>query len=239
MASLSHQIVLSHAKSMLLRSAVPQVAVRSSMVNSEHAGLGVFALEAIPVGAALCLYPGLYTPPVPFVDSSGELVVFGPADDADTSYVMNLTTLGGFIDGGRLDEGHQKGSMSNPLAIGHRINHPPRGMFSNVNVVPFKWSDLRDFVIANNSAAEQYPIPNARRQDGSPWYFCPFEHKLVRHPTPSSIQQEGESLAGALLVASAPVDEGSELFLDYALRGPPYPIWAEKWYCPAEFHRDS
>jgi len=209
------------------------------MVNSEHAGLGVFALEAIPIDAALCLYPGLYTPPVPFVDNSGELVVYGPGDDEDTSYVMNLATIGGFIDGGRLEEVQQGGGMSNPLAIGHRINHPTDGKFPNVSVVPFLWADPKESIEANGAAADKsdssdsYPIPNARRQDGTPWYFCPFEHKLVWHSSAPLCQEKTNNLAGALIVASAPVEEGSELFLDYALRGPPYPKWAEAWYCPA------
>jgi hypothetical protein len=183
---------------------------------------------------------------VPFVDGSGELVVFGPADDEDTSYVMNLLTTGGFLDGRRLDEVIQTGGTANPLAVGHRVNHPARGSLPNVRVVPFLWADVADACDGDGgdswSAASalagdgaHYPVPNARRHDGTPWYFCPLACEVARHPT---ARQEGVGLlAGALVVTSAPVATGGELFLDYALRGPPHPAWANGWYSPVEVSR--
>jgi hypothetical protein len=93
-------------------------------------------------------------------------------------------------------------------------------------------------------------IPNTIRLDGSPWYFDTVSQKTVMLPQPQQRYQVSSlvpMLAGAAIVATTaktstdadeqqheqqrpPLQPGDELFLNYSLKGPPYPDWAAEWY---------
>jgi len=136
------------------------VAVQTSTIK--NAGKGVFCQqETIKAGTALCLYPGVYTPPLPCTDgalagSLGEdMYLAGSASELDgRAYILNLSDVGGHIDG---EEDHTciPGSRENPSAIGQFINHPSRanGQEPNVGVVSFKWPDIMPFDHAVSSEA--------------------------------------------------------------------------------------
>lgn len=139
--------------------------------------------------------------------------------------------MGGYIDGNVTADLPQP---DNPSAVGHLVNHPFAGGFANVFVLPFMWKDVLGPAI---NSTEVYPIPNKRRSDGSPWYFDATAEEIVRFPRDAD-HYDGDRashppVAGAALCSSRELACGDELLLDYGLKGPPYPAWANGWYVPA------
>lgn len=247
--------------------------------------------STIPAGTPLCLYPGIYTPPLPppalhptihndvaaTVEGGAGGFIYMANADVDTlqtnAYILNLPEMGGYIDGSisSLD-----GKNENPSAVGHLINHPNviEGKEANVALLSFAWKDVlardekdhkeNEGISHNESLSTFFSIPNTMRADGSPWYLdtqtgeliyfdCTQSHHDLSegqqkrsttwtesstsssstkttihghsaHMTPPSI------LAGATFYAVRDIQDGEELFFDYALRGPPYPEWAKGWY---------
>ena len=229
------------------------------------AGRGVFVAGPEPVesGTALCLYPGVHTPPLPLsalraaTESGAMLLVLDPATSSNTNtaagaagpsahnaYIMNLPHAGGFIDGDALDDALVEAC---PTALGHLVNHPPRGgPASNVHCVDFLWRDCftwrhGELLIDEGDGDEGcwHPIPNELRSN-DPWYADTSTHEIVHFPPRASggpfpfPVTAGSALAGAAMVASRRIEVGEELLLDYGLRGPPYPPWAAHWYCPEQ-----
>lgn len=215
--------------------------------------------SAMGVGTVACLYPGIYTPPIPMAAScanslasndyylAGQWTPSGIKAESN-AYILNLqdSSWGGYLDGLALKDtnetmaGPQKLQLdANPSACGHLINHNPDG--SNVQVISFRWCDVFELSTALNEE-DTYDIPNRLRCDGSPWYYDEFENKLVHFPnratsletdSAASIHEVNyyyqQQVCGAAIVLSHQVESGEELFLDYGLHEP-YPEWAEGWY---------
>jgi hypothetical protein len=120
----------------------------------------------------LCLYPGIYTPGLPLTATG-----HGDIDDVQylanqfpppsgipyetNAYILNITEVGGYIDGLALnitqqstllhnesivDRHEQQDSIlirrldENPSACGHKINHS--SIDANTTIVPFLWKDV-------------------------------------------------------------------------------------------------
>jgi hypothetical protein len=175
------------------------------------AGRGVFVAGPEPVesGTALCLYPGVHTPPLPLsalraaTESGAMLLVLDPATSSNTNtaagaagpsahnaYIMNLPHAGGFIDGDALDDALVEAC---PTALGHLVNHPPRGgPASNVHCVDFLWRDCftwrhGELLIDEGDGDEGcwHPIPNELRSN-DPWYADTSTHEIVHFPPRAS-----------------------------------------------------
>lgn len=225
----------------------PQVKIGKSSV----AGSGVFAAKTVKAGDALCLYGGIYTPAPPAIDAAGDtfMTIFHDDDLSSNEYILNTTSVGGYIDGAPLkQEIDMSGKNDYSYASGYLVNHPPDGSPPNAVVLSFRWWDV--FVgIDKRSDWDLYPIPNQRRSDGTPWYLCPSTGEIISHPPPSErdggdlgaimtdtgslYSSMSASLAGALVIAAHELQEGEEIFFDYALR-PPFPPWAREWFQPAD-----
>jgi hypothetical protein len=73
--------------------------VQSSSIP--NAGLGVFASKDLDRFSPLCLYPGVYTPPLPFPfvgdeDSADEYIYLANESiQEDNEYILNLNDVGG------------------------------------------------------------------------------------------------------------------------------------------------
>jgi hypothetical protein len=220
----------------------PLVEVRSS--NIPGAGLGVFVKRPIEKGRVTCLYPGIYTPGLPkhaaeSEDSMNLADAMPPSDGnmEDNAYILNLNLPGGYIDGAALT-GIDRWSLDgrrldeNPSACGHLVNHSSTA--ANVEVVSFQWREVLDEIDYNEK--NLVACPNELRADGSPWYLDGFTGNIVPFPSPADVRRaEGTQsvepiLFGAAFCSQEDLIVGTEVLLDYQLKGPPYPSWAEEWY---------
>jgi hypothetical protein len=246
---------------LLGKSHIPRVAVRSSQV--EGAGNGVFYEvaekrnhpEDIDDGIGskvLCLYPGIYTPPLPPPLFAGILschednneimetylakrIPPSQVDLEDNAYILNLETIGGYLDGLALHSASGRSLDSSPSACGHLINHyRPSQNKPNVAIVPFLWNEvLQPAGTGDFDAGVMDRLPNAMRCDGSPWYLDTITETIIHFP-----KEEGETtnaihpfLAGAAVISmDHDLSDGQELFLDYGLRMDKLPRWAKDWY---------
>lgn len=185
------------------------VAVQTSTIK--NAGRGVFCQkENIKAGTALCLYPGVYTPPLPCTGGSqGEDLYLAGSELENRAYIMNLPEIGGHIDG---EDDDIPGARENPSAIGHFVNHPSKanGQYPNVEVVSFMWSDIFrpiDCTTSSNTDSGRstcigttieekvmyessddcasgplFDVPNVPRADGSPWFYDGTAGEIVYFP---------------------------------------------------------
>ena len=129
------------------------IEVRHSCLG-EHAGAGVFSTKSIQKGELLTLYPGNVFPyPEHLVTASelsehygSEFVVNSAtlADKLSKSYIIS-SGFGGFIDGNVEDW-----AFTSPLTSGHKVNHPPKNIKPNVDVLHFHWSDVQDLIMKTN-----------------------------------------------------------------------------------------
>jgi len=157
--------------------------------------------------------------------------------------------VGGYIDG-NLTDGDDVPGIDNPSAVGHLVNHPPPGVQANVFVISFLWKEVlqdRSREQMHRDEESSFPIPNKMRSDGSPWYYDATAGNIVRfplhpracthgttdrHSTPRKGTSGVVTPAGAVLCASRDLKRDEELFLNYNLKGPPFPKWALSWYVP-------
>ena len=134
--------------------------------------------------------------------------------------------------GGCLDPGPSTGTANpelarrmalNPFAVGHRINHPPRGVPASVDVVDFEWGSVFESAKQDRVTAV---VPNVLPH-GAIWYVDPEGGEVHRVGS-------GNKLCGMALVSLRPIDDGEELYLDYdlPLRSRGHPAIPE-WYHPA------
>jgi len=204
-----------------------------------NAGHGAFSRKRISseLPRVVCLYPGIYTPPIPnYALRHTEYLanVIPPSfythrlQMDENAYVLNLQSSGGYIDGCALESQFNKTTKldTNPSACGHLVNHD--AVHYNTEVFDFCWSDIMGFQNGSGEEDDLYILPNEIRTDGSPWYYDKIHEDIVRFPK-QSIETSGIKSHGAALLVTKPLDEGDELLLDYKL-SEPYPKWAEEWY---------
>ena len=197
---------------------------------SAVAGEGVFARENIPkVGTTLCLYPGIYTPPMSPLASADETAAFlanelppSSVPPEENAYILNVGgDIGGFIDGLALEldvDSRKQRLDENPSACAHKVNH---SLQANAEVIPFYWSEVG---MESGENDDYFPIPNAVRADFTPWYF---DGNKIHYFTPQ--ENEIRHLCGVAICSTKPLISDEEVFLDYALKAP-YPYWAADWY---------
>jgi hypothetical protein len=227
-------------RKLLRKDHIPKIAVASSKI-AKDAGDGVFVARAVPVSTPLCLYPGIYTPGLPLhvtrdVDDvvylANELLPPSGIPYDDNAYILNVTEIGGYIDGlalenkFTLERGEPKTRVldENPSACAHKINHSSR--FVNTDIVPFYWTDVFEGA-DDDDMQNSFHIPNSIRSDGAPWYFDGVDNKL--HHFISNDIDRCVSLCGVVVVSTENLATGDELLLNYKLKLP-VPPWACDWY---------
>lgn len=223
-------------QNLIKKSHTPRVKVSTS--NIRGAGNGVHSQISVELDSmphVMCLYPGIYTPPMPShnnacvdgVSLSHYLANQLPPSAIsyqENAYIMNLQSRGGYIDGCALMEQHGSRLDENPSACGHLINH--NASKDNVEVVSFFWKDVCDI---SKGGDNRFPFPNNVRADGSPWYFDGFDQRVVEFPEASDPSKPSSLACGAAIILRKPIRSGEELLLDYGLHLP-YPDWASGWY---------
>mmetsp|Transcript_28991 Transcript_28991/g.90241 ORF Transcript_28991/g.90241 Transcript_28991/m.90241 type:complete len:122 (-) Transcript_28991:83-448(-) len=116
------------------------------------------------------------------------------------------------MDGFRPEQRVGAAGCRSPYAVGHLVNHPPRGTAPNVAWQEFAWERETAALAAN-------------RLHRGLWYMDPASMEPVDMPS-----EEGElrlPLPGVAIVALRDLAEGEELFMDYKLSRPHPP-----WYAP-------
>lgn len=192
---------------LLRKSHKPRVRVERSTIPG--AGAGVYAQQPLLTGQVACVYPGVYTPPLPnspVVDGVEYVYLADQRTPSgllveENAYILNLQDVrgGGYLDGRACkvvleeEEDLQKDETSivwldkNPSACGHLVNHNS-GSKANIAVLSFLWQDVFRLLPSssgwherdnNNCDDDYYGIPNRTRVDGSPWYFDPLEERIV------------------------------------------------------------
>ena len=193
------------------------VAVQTSTIK--NGGRGVFCQQNIKAGTALCLYPGVYTPPLPCTGGSqGEDLYLAGSELENRAYIMNLPECGGHIDGD-YDDTSIPGARENPSAIGQFVNHPSKanGQRPNVGVVSFMWSDIfksfghtskvGDISGSTGTLLEEevtgesfdddcaseplFEVPNVPRADGFPWFYDGTAGEIVYFPDNTGEKEMG------------------------------------------------
>lgn len=233
-----HPSLLNDVRYLIHRRHAPLVEVRPSFLPN-NAGNGIFVKRPIEKGRVVCLYPGIYTPGLPkYAAESEDSVYLGDSSSPsgrlieENEYLLNLNALGGYIDGAAL-VGIDRTSLNerrlddNPSACGNLINHSSSE--SNVEMLPFYWGEVEEQM--DRLSRDVMPFPNQLRSDGSTWYLDGLTEKVVSFP---SLQDDCRDvdpplLCGAAFCSLKDLDVGTELLLDYKLKGP-YPAWAEEWY---------
>lgn len=218
----------------------PRVRVKSSSI--QNAGQGVFATTDLEKFSPLCLYPGVYTPPLPFPyiggeDSTDEYVYLANESiQDDNEYVLNLNDIGGYIDANNHEYRGADDLEYNHGAVGHLVNHG-KGEQANVDVLSFHWNQLLNKDVMDQIKSDSlHNIPNTMRNDGTAWFLDSRTGEINYFHESNGTKVKMESIcynntipiAGAVLYASKKIKEGQELFLNYKLK-PPYPSWARDW----------
>ena len=228
------------------------------MLHSMVFSRGVFArydISAKDVPMVMCLYPGIYTPGLPFgVDVDAEYLANQSAPSNycsaastidENAYILNLTLMGGYIDGCALShyendaDGNNVATVLNinPSACGHLINHS--AVRKNVDVLAFAWEEVTTRrreavfggVVKRDDNSSYYSVPNELRADGSHWYYDPCLDEVISFPSKSKghTPLPRTILCGAAMILTASLSQGEELLLDYGLKEP-CPTWAKGWY---------
>jgi len=217
--------------------AEPGFALRVADSSLPGAGLGVYAGAAadgggIRGGEVVALYPGIFVPLVPLharAAARGEPVMdvlhmarlwgYGAIDsrlcevsfEEGSSYWLILEEHSGLMDGFRPEQRVGGSGCNSPFAVGHLVNHPPRGTAPNVSWQEFDWNGASPLV------------PN--RLHRGLWYMHPTTMEPVDMPSEEGAVQL--PLPGVAIVALRDLAEGEELFMDYKLSKPHPP-----WYSP-------
>ena len=245
-----HQELAAQIQFLLRQEHQPRVQVLPSQILG--AGSGVYATQPLLPGQVACLYPGVFTPPLPpsittttaAVDAAECMYLAGQSPPSgvlpeQNAYILNLKDVGGYLDGlaevskDCSDDSSQPSTSKtlsppqhdNPSACGHMVNHNSNSR-ANVRVVSFFWKDVFQLMPVQ-SIEECYSLPNRMRNDKYPWYYDPRDGKVVYGN--DTTYRNDEKVCGAAMIVQKPIGIGYELFLDYGLLQP-YPSWAKDWY---------
>lgn len=199
----------------------------TSTIAHALAGDGVVLRGQAEAGTVLGFYPGTVYPPMEIAKMPNY-----PQVDKDNDYLMCR------YDGSIVDS---KGWMAplppreparppvattrtglgsvvahrNPLALAHIVNHPPAGQAPNVMWCAF------DFL-----------------RSSTPQAHVPFIPNIYNRPLPRVLSTVGLDVLqqSIVLVATAPVRDGSELFLNYRYNPR---VKAPAWYVPVDADEDA
>ncbi|TMW60595.1 hypothetical protein Poli38472_000637 [Pythium oligandrum] len=148
-----------------------------------NAGEGVKIQGRLPIGSLVALFPG---------------AVYLPEHFKKPQYlreVSNNVYARARFDSIIIDAKNETPSPRNPLAVAHKINHPPAG--SSPNVMPFSY----DF-----PPEEPFTDPDYQQ-------FIP--NSFVEMPSRISMFGKRALVHGLAFITTADIEDGEELFLNY------------------------
>jgi len=210
-----------------------QAGVRVGESSIPNAGYGLRADGpcSLPAHRIVCLYPGRFFPPLPMVLTLDEIPLVQlhtPVRGEESEYLI-YSALGGFLDEPVQATQQLKGAEQQ-LWAGHRIQHPPKGVKPNVDVVHFMWKDVlqgqgRGAPAWEAEAASQ--VLRGTRMYAGRWFV---DHRAaqshgggsreVQLPTlqgKGGLEAYWRCMAGLAVVTTREIPPEEELYLDYEL----------------------
>uniref|UniRef100_K3W6Z4 SET domain-containing protein n=1 Tax=Globisporangium ultimum (strain ATCC 200006 / CBS 805.95 / DAOM BR144) TaxID=431595 RepID=K3W6Z4_GLOUD len=168
-----------------------------------NAGEGVKVKGKVPIGSLVALFPG---------------IVYVPEHFKKPQYLQEISNnpyARARFDSVVIDAKRESSTPRNPLAVAHKINHPPAG--SKPNVIPFSF----DFPPEQPFTQAEYEklIPNSFVEMPSRWSM--FGKRALVH--------------GLAFIATADIED-EELFLNYRYN-PHNPL--PEWYTPVDLESDQ
>ena len=211
-------------------------------------------LTSVSHGTVITFYPGLFFPPLPdsmtlsteYLESEELVSLVKPRGVEQSSYLIN-SVYGGFLNdplemakflrehntGAESETGSKTDSSS--LWLGHRVQHPPRNVKPNVEVLHFKWVDVHMQVhkektnaVENGKSCETSNIDavladkilrGTRMYEGT--HYIDHRGDESRTANLPTLDNNGDKQAywrfmnGIALITSRDIAEGEELYLDY------------------------
>ncbi|CEG49169.1 uncharacterized protein PHALS_06948 [Plasmopara halstedii] len=168
-----------------------------------HAGEGVKLCGSAPIGSFVALYPG---------------IVFLPEHYKKKHYLSELSNniyARARFDGVIIDGKNETSHPRNPLAVAHKINHPPKGISPNVIGFAFEFPQNEPFTEKEFDEL----IPNA----------------FVQEPSRLSMFGKRTIVHGLAFIATANIADGEEILLNYRYN-PDRPL--PDWYTPVDVESD-
>ena len=222
----------------LIGSSCTRVEVVASKVL--NAGLGVFTKQRILKDSLVTFYPGIYFPPPPLwvVASPDGEPALNLNSHMKNNYIIHCNSCGGFIDG--FDEGRLGTNWRDSRAMGHLINHPPKGSLPSVFCLDFQWDHIISLVkqrIARSQnceikdfaaqLAERVGLINSLPKCG-PWYYDPAKGVV-------DFTKNCNSVVGIAFFSLVDISIGDEIYFDYKFESGDRNI--PDWYHPVACNR--
>ncbi|OWZ24835.1 hypothetical protein PHMEG_00016 [Phytophthora megakarya] len=172
--------------------------------SSVHdAGEGVKLLGSAPIGSLVALYPG---------------IVYLPEHYKKKHHLTKLSNnpfARARFDSVIIDAKNESSKPRNPLAVAHKINHPPSGTPPNVIGFAFEFPQEEPFTTTEFDEL----IPNS----------------FVQEPSRLSMFGKRAIVHGLGFIATADIANDDELFLNYRYN-PDRPL--PEWYTPVDVDSD-
>ncbi|KAF4325049.1 hypothetical protein BBO99_00000606 [Phytophthora kernoviae] len=172
----------------------------SSVSEAEE---GVKLRGSASIGSLVALYPG---------------VVYLPEHYKKNEYMKEISNnpfARARFDSVIIDAKNESSTPRNPLAVAHKINHPPSGTPPNVLAFGFEFPPEEPFTTEEYDAL----IPN----------------RFVKEPSRLSMFGKRTIVHGLAFIAMANIEDDEELFLNYRYN-PDRPL--PKWYTPVDIESD-
>ncbi|ETK77933.1 hypothetical protein F441_16235 [Phytophthora nicotianae CJ01A1] len=167
------------------------------------AGEGVKLRGSAPIGSLVALYPG---------------IVYLPEHYKKKHHLSELTNnpyARARFDSVIIDAKKESSNPRNPLAVAHKINHPPSGTSPNVLGFAFEFPPEEPFTTKEYDEL----IPN----------------NFVQEPSRLSMFGKRAIVHGLAFIATADIADEEELFLNYRYN-PDRPM--PEWYAPVDVDSD-
>ncbi|POM62776.1 Uncharacterized protein PHPALM_28029 [Phytophthora palmivora] len=167
------------------------------------AGEGVKLCGSAPIGSLVALYPG---------------IVYLPEHYKKKHYLSELSNnpyARARFDSVIIDAKNESSKPRNPLAVAHKINHPPNGTPPNVIGFGFEFPQEEPFTTKEFDEL----IPNS----------------FVQEPSRLSMFGKRSIVHGLAFIATADITNEEELFLNYRYN-PDRPL--PEWYTPVDVDSD-
>ena len=200
---------------------------------AENAGEGVFCLNGAKAGTLICVHPGT----MHSADSVRKASERGSGRLYERIFVHDLPHCvqlfdGTLIDAGRDSEGEWQ---AHPFAVGHKCNHPPKGVKPNVMKCPFWWNPEPAVNVNFKTVAEEN-VAKENDDDTSSSFTERFGLvERIRNEMGFSSSKVNQ-IRGLGFVTTRDVVPGEELFVNYRYN-PKIP--APEWYHPVDVTEDE
>ena len=220
-----------------------QANVRVEPSLAENAGDGVFCLNGAPAGTLLCVHPGTIhsATSVRLASEQGTGRLYERIFVNDLSHCVQLFD-GTVIDAGNESQGEWQ---PHPFAVGHKCNHPPKGVLPNVMKCAFWWNPAPHVNVvfpgypekpkqeSDDDDDDDQNVPERNIKSAEKLSLVEKIRKELGFTTSGS---ESGLVRGLGFVTTREVVPGEELFVNYRYNPKVTP---PPWYHPVDVQEDE